>query len=180
MKKVTIIKSSFRNKSNSNLLTDKFIDGLKVNNNVIKVIELKSLNLKFCNGCLACSKLKKCVINDDMNYLYDEISNSDVLVFASPIYYYDVSGQLKTFLDRLNPLFFRDNKFKEVYLILTSAEEDNSTMDVAISSVNGWISCFENLKLVDVIKGLGVNEEKEILSHQDLLDESCNLGKSIR
>ena len=115
-----------------------------------------------------------------MNSLYDEISNSDVLVFASPIYYYDVSGQLKTFLDRLNPLFFRDNKFKEVYLILTSAEEDNPTMDVAISSVNGWISCFENLKLVDVIKGLGVNEEKEILSHQDLLDESYNLGKSIR
>ena len=53
-------------------------------------------------------------------------------------------------------------------------------MDVAISSVNGWISCFENLKLVDIIKGLGVNEEKEILSHQDLLDESYNLGKSIR
>lgn len=115
-----------------------------------------------------------------MNSLYDEISNSDVLVFASPIYYYDVSGQLKTFLDRLNPLFFRDNKFKEVYLILTSAEEDNSTMDVSISSVNGWISCFENLKLVYIIKGLGVNEEKEILSHQDLLDESYNLGKSIR
>ena len=56
-----------------------------------------------------------------------------MLVFATPIYYYSVSGQLKTFIDRLNPLYLRQNKFKQVYLLATSAEDDKSAMDGAIN-----------------------------------------------
>lgn len=89
------------------------------------------------------------------NELYNKISTADVLVFAAPpIYYYSMCGQLKTFLDRLNPLYASDNNFKEVYLLATAADSDETTMDGAIKEIQGWIECFEGVSL---IKGVNSN-----------------------
>lgn len=180
MKKVLIVKSSFREVSNSNILIDSFKLGVKENtSNEVNEINLKDINLKFCLGCLACQKNGRCVIDDDMNKLYDLVSESDVLAFASPIYYYDISGQLKTFLDRLNPLYIKENKFKEVYLFLTSAEEDNEVMENAIKTINGWIECFHNLHLVKVIKSFGVTNGGDISEKKEDLLFAYNLGSKI-
>ena len=102
MKNVVVISSSLRNGSNSEMLAKEFIRGASIKHNV-EYISLKDINLKFCLGCLLCQKTGKCVINDDIRQYLEKISNADVLVFATPIYYYCMSGQLKTFLERLNP-----------------------------------------------------------------------------
>lgn len=70
------------------------------------------------------------------------VRTSDVLVFATPIYYYEMSGQMKTFLDRLNPLYIADCQFKDVYLLASAAEEDEYAMKRAKSGLEGWIECF--------------------------------------
>ena len=90
MKNITVISSSLREGSNSEILAKAFVDGAKKNNEV-KYISLKDIKLNFCKGCLACQKINKCVIDDDVNSLLDIISNSDILVFATPVYYYGMA-----------------------------------------------------------------------------------------
>ena len=110
--------------------------------NEVTLISLTWKDIHFCTGCLACQKTGKCVIHDDMNDMQEIVRTSDVLVFATPIYYYEMSGQMKTFLDRLNPLYIADCQFKDVYLLASAAEEDEYAMKRAKSSLEGWIECF--------------------------------------
>ena len=106
------------------------------------------------------------------------ISKMPVLVFATPVYYYAVSGQLKTFLDRLNPLYVRDNKFKEVYLLTTAADNDESAMDGAVKDLQGWIDCFNGVTLKGVIRGVGVTE-KGAVNNTAFPEQAYNMGKNV-
>lgn len=110
--------------------------------NEVTLISLTGKDIHSCTGCLACQKTGKCVIHDDMNDMQEIVRTSDVLVFATPIYYYEMSGQMKTFLDRLNPLYIADCQFKDVYLLASAAEEDEYAMKRAKSGLEGWIECF--------------------------------------
>ena len=60
--------------------------------------------MKFCVGCFACHDTQKCVLNDDAVWIAEKVKNADTLVFVTPIYYYEMCGQMKTLLDRMNPL----------------------------------------------------------------------------
>lgn len=68
---------------------------------------LQGKTLGFCLGCLSCLKTKRCVIPDDAADIVQQMKRADVLVFATPIYYYEMCGQMKTLLDRANPLYCR-------------------------------------------------------------------------
>ena len=113
-----------------------------------------------------------------MNGLYDTVQNSDVLVFATPVYYYSVSGQLKTFMDRLNPLYARKNRFGKVYLLAASAEDDKSAMEGAITAVKGWTDCFEGVSVAGVVYGTGVEKAGDIKG-KDAVFEAYEMGKSV-
>lgn len=176
-KKVFIICSSPRKNGNSDSLAKEFSKGVIESGNEVKIINIRDLELNFCKGCLACHKINKCIINDDINSLLEEISNSDVLVFATPIYYYCVSGQLKTFLDRLNPLYGKDNKFKEVFLLASSEDTDIKSMDGAIKCIQGWIDCFEGVELSGIVRALGAGNIGEV--SKEALLEAYEMGKSI-
>ncbi len=140
MKKVLVVSASPRKGGNSETMAKKFAEGASASGNEVKVITVQDVDLKFCTGCLYCQSHDKCVLNDGMNALYTEFENADVLVFATPVYYYSVSGQLKTFLDRLNPLYPRKNKFKEVYLLATAADDDEAAMNGSVSDIQGWMA----------------------------------------
>lgn len=62
---------------------------------------------------MACIETKKCVIKDNTTEVMEKVRTADVLVFATPIYYYAICGQLKTFLDRMNPIYSAGHNFKE-------------------------------------------------------------------
>lgn len=76
-----------------------------------------------------------------------------MLVFATPIYYYEMSGQLKTFLDRMNPLYPKENSFREVYLLAASADDAPEAMDGAVKGIEGWVACFDGVCLKGVVQG---------------------------
>ena len=164
MKKIIVVTSSPRKDGNSEILARKFAEGAANAGNEVEYVAIRDIGLKFCTGCMYCQSHGKCVLGDGMNALYDKFKFADVLVFATPVYYYAVSGQLKTFLDRLNPLYPRENKFKEVYLLATSAEAEERAMDGAVKDIQGWIDCFDGVKLKGVIRGIGVNEKGEIIN----------------
>lgn len=178
MKNILIVNSSFLKGSNSEALALQFAKGAIERGHNVKTINLKDLDLKFCIGCLACQKKGKCVLKDGINDLLPIVQNADILVFATPVYYYCMSGQLKTFLDRLNPLFPKQNKFKEVYLIATAAEEDESAMDGTITGVQGWIDCFDNVKLAGVVYGIGADDIGTV-QRTAAFNQSYEMGKSI-
>ena len=97
---------------------------------------------------MACQKTQKCVIKDDAAAIVEKMKNADVLVFATPIYYYEMSGQLKTLLDRANPLYTSDYAFREVYLLTTAAEDEISVPEKATSGLMGWIDCLKRQNLL--------------------------------
>lgn len=90
MKKVLIISTSLRANSNSELLAKEFQKGAKDAGNEVTFVSLKNKNISFCRGCLSCQKLGKCVIKDDANEITDLMCESDVIVWATPIYYYEM------------------------------------------------------------------------------------------
>lgn len=178
MKKIVVVSSSLRKESSSEILAKNFADGALSMGNKVDLISIKDINLKYCIGCLYCQSHDKCVLNDAMNGLYVKVQQADVLVFATPVYYYSICGQLKTFLDRLNPLFPRENNFKEVYLLLTAADRDESAMDGAVAAVQGWIDCFDGVCLKGILRCTGINNQRNI-KDSTFVGRSFDLGKRV-
>ena len=102
-KKVLVISTSPRKGGNSDTLADFFIQGAQEQGHAVEKVTLFDKQIGFCKGCLTCQSTQKCIIQDDANAIIQKMKEVDVLVFATPIYYYGLSGQMKTLLDRANP-----------------------------------------------------------------------------
>ena len=179
MKNVVIISSSLRSRSNSECLAREAARGAQDAGNNVEFISLKDKTLNFCKGCLACQKTKKCVIKDDAAQISDKIGKADVLIFANPIYYYELCGQLKTLLDRCNPLYVSDYKFRDVYMITTSAEDSDEVADTAESGLQGWIDCFDKAQLVKVLSCGGLSDPADAEANEQYLKAAYDLGKKV-
>ena len=104
--------------------------------------------------------------------------DADVLVFATPIYYYEMSGQMKTLLDRANPLFGGDYKFTDIYMLTSAAENEPEVPARAISGLGGWIECFDRARLAGSVFAGGVTAPGEIKGHPSL-KIAYDMGRNI-
>ena len=177
-KNVLILSTSPRKNSNSEALAAAFARGATEEGNTVETISLRGKDLRFCLGCFACLKNGKCVIKDDMAEIVPKMEKADVLVFATPIYYYEMSGQMKTLLDRANPLFVSDYQFRDVYLLSSAAEDEDYVPRRAQSGLEGWIECFPKARLAGSVFGGGVTEAGEI-SGNSALDEAYEMGRNV-
>lgn len=143
MKNILILTSSFRPNSQSSALAAEFARGAKEAGHSVESINLAGKQLNFCTGCLSCQRTQHCVFQDEAADIVDKIEKADVLVLATPIYFYELSGQLKTLLDRTNPLYTRDYAFREVYLIAAAAEDGEDVWQKTAGGLQGWVDCFE-------------------------------------
>ena len=179
MKNILIISTSLRSKSNSEILAQQALRGALAAGNHAELITLKDKDIRFCKGCLACQKTMKCVIGDDVAEILGKVKAADTLVFVTPIYYYELSGQLKTLLDRLNTLYPQEYSFRDVYLMTTSAEEGDEVVETAVGGLKGWIACFEKARFAGVFNGGGVNDAGEVSAREELLKAACDFGGSL-
>ena len=177
-KKVVILSSSPRRGGNSETLAAAFAKGAQEAGNQVETVYLREKQYGFCKGCLACQKLGHCVIKDDAVEIAAKMHDADVLVFATPVYYYSVSGQLKTMLDRANPLFGTDYAFTKVYLLATAAEDEAETVDGTVKAVQGWVDCFDRCELAETIFAGGVNSVGDIVGHP-ALEKAYQSGKEV-
>lgn len=168
MKKVLIISSSLRTKSNSEILADEFARGAADAGHEVEKITLKDKEIHFCKGCLICQKTHRCIIDDNAPAIVEKMRHADVIAFASPIYYYEICGQLKTLLDRTNPLYSSDYRFRDIYLLTCAAEDDRHVPERAVSGFTGWTDCFEKARLAGAVFAGGVNMPDEIKGHPSL------------
>ena len=178
MKKVIVISTSLRHGSNSDMLAEKFVKGAKAAGNDVEKISLVGKNIQFCKGCLGCQKLGRCVIKDDVNDIMDKVLKADVVCWATPIYYYEMSGQMKTLIDRMNAMYEQDYLFRDVYLLTTAAEDEPETPKRAETGLTGWIDCYPKSRLAGTLFCGGVNDAREIKGNPKL-QEAFELGKSI-
>ena len=177
-KKVVVVSTSLRTNSNSELLAKSFVEGAKEAGNEVEYISLKNKDIRFCIGCLACQKIGHCVIKDDVADIMNSVLEADVVVWATPIYYYEMSGQMKTLIDRLNPMYSKDYKFRDIYLLATAAEEGDEVFEKVITGLNGWIDCFEKTTIKGIILAGGVSDSGAI-SGNDKLKEAYDLGSHV-
>ena len=143
-------------------------------------ISLKGKEIKFCRGCLACQKLQKCVLQDDAVSIAEQVKNADTLVFVTPIYYYEMSGQMKTLLDRLNPLYASDYKFRRVYLLSCAADEAEETPERAVNGLQGWIDCFPKAELGGTLFCGGIDAPEAAARSAEALEKACAFGRTLR
>lgn len=178
MKKVIVISTSLRAGSNSDMLADQFIEGAKASGHEVEKISLVGKNIQFCKGCLACQQLGKCVIDDDVNAIMAQVLEADVVVWATPIYYYEMSGQMKTLIDRMNAMYAQDYKFRDIYLLTTAAESDPSTPKRVEAVLTGWVDCYPKSQIKSTLFCGGVNAARDIQGNPKL-QEAYELGKTI-
>lgn len=176
-KKVVVLSTSLRSSSNSELLAKSFVEGARDTGNEVEYISLKNKDIRFCIGCLACQKTGHCVIKDDVADIMNSVLKADVVVWATPIYY-EMSGQMKTLIDRLNPMYSKDYKFRDVYLLATAAEEGDEVFEKAITGLSGWIDCFEKTSIKGTVLCGGVSSGGDIFSNTKL-KEAYNLGSHV-
>ena len=178
MKNVLVISTSLRQNSNSETLADEFLKGAADAGHHVEKVTLRDKTLQFCRGCMACQKLGHCVIQDDAGDISRKMHDADVIAFATPIYYYEMSGQMKTLLDRANSLYGSDYKFTDIYMLTTAAEDEAFVPQRAVSGLQGWIDCFERASLKGSVFAGGVNAPGEI-EGRPALARAFALGQQV-
>ncbi len=177
-KNILVISSTLRENGNSEVLAEQFAKGAKDAGHNVEIISLRDKEIRFCKGCLACQKTQNCVIRDDSNAIVEKMKNADVIAFASPIYYYEMSGQLKTLLDRANPLFSSDYKFRDIYFIATAADTDPRSADIAANGIQGWVACFAKAELKGVVLGAGAEAVGDI-QNNPAMQKAYDMGRAV-
>lgn len=179
MSRILIITTSLRAKSNSDLLAERLAEGARDAGNSVECVSLKDKKINYCVGCLACQKTQKCVIGDDAPAIAEKVKDADILVFATPIYYYEMSGQMKTLLDRLNPLYTTDYRFRKIYMLTTAAESEDFVPERAVNGLKGWVECFEKAELSDSIFFGGVTAPGEAFKNEEALKRAYEFGRAM-
>ena len=178
-KKVLIISTSLRGKSNSEILAKECEKGARDAGHDVEFLSLRGKDIRFCIGCLSCQKTGSCVLKDDVPEIMAKVKAAEVVIFATPIYYYEMSGQMKTLLDRLNPLYDSDYCFRDIYMIATAAEDENTTVEKAYNGLQGWVDCFERATLKDYVFGGGINDAGKAVQHAEAMRQAYDLGRNV-
>lgn len=177
-KNVLILSASPRKGGNSDILCDEFKKGAEKSGNSVEKIFLRDKKISPCVACYYCKDHEgKCAINDDMAYIIDRIMKSDVIVMASPVYFYSVNAQIKALIDRCVAKWL-DIKNKEFYYIMTAAEDSQRSMDCALECFRGFAKCLEGSVEKGVIFGTGVYTMGEIKSTA-FMKEAYEMGLNV-
>lgn len=153
-KQVLVLSSSPRKGGNSDLLCDQFVQGAQeAGHDVVKVC-LRDLKIGYCTGCGACFQAKSCPQKDDAADVVDRMVAADVIVMATPVYFYSMSAQMKTLIDRTCPRY-TEIANKEFYFIVTAANDRKQAMERTIEGFRGFTSCLNGAVEKGTIYGTG-------------------------
>ena len=180
MKKVLIISASPRKGGNSDILCDQFAKGAVEAGHKVEKIRLAEKNVGFCSGCYACQKLKKCVQKDDANEIIEKMLSADVIVLATPVYFYSMDAQLKALIDRSVSRWEDFGRFKgtEFWLVITAADESHDMMSATLEGLRGFMrDCMDGSIERGVIYGTGAYE-KGAVNSLPVFHEAYEAGKS--
>ena len=175
-KKVLILSSSPRKGGNSDILCEQFRLGSLEAGNSIEKIFLKDKKINYCTGCGTCFKNKKCSQKDDMTEVLAKMEAADVIVMATPVYFYTMCGQMKTMIDRCCARY-TEIRNKDFYFIVTAAVNSKPKMERTMEEFRGFLSCLSNPKEKGVIYGIGAWDIGDI-KKSNAMNEAFEMGKA--
>ena len=136
-----ILSGSPRKGGNSDILCDEFAQGAQEAGNEVEKIRVASNNIHPCSACYYCRDHGgACVYKDDMAAILQKMIDADVLVLASPVYFYSIDAQLKAMIDRTVARWL-EVKNKEFYYIVTMADEPRQSADTTLACFRGYAEC---------------------------------------
>jgi multimeric flavodoxin WrbA len=172
--KITGFTASPRKEGNTAWTINKILEGAKENGAETQSWHSSDLDINPCKGCLGCIKSGRCVINDDMQKIYNALEQTDVLILGSPVYMGQMSAQAKIFTDRLfaqitprfSPHFKEKNAGKKLVLVFTQGNPDSGKFQVYFDYTKQMFQMLEfDVRGVHVIAGLrneSAHERKEL------------------
>lgn len=178
MKKVLIISASPRENGNSDMLAKEFLRGAEKAGNEVQFVALREKKIGYCRACNYCHQHENvCVVKDDMAEILEQMKQADVYVLATPVYYYNVCAQMKTFIDRTFACFF-ELKGKELYYLASCTDEERESIDGAVRAFEGFEACLPEAVRKGVVYGVGNPNHGDIAGKPELA-EAYEMGKSV-
>lgn len=177
-KNVLVLSASFRKGGNSDVLCDEFIKGAKEAGHNVEKIHVNDYQINFCHGCGICNTTHKCVQKDDMVKILDKMVNADVIVMGTPVYFYNMNGQMKTLIDRTVPRY-EEISNKDFYFILAAADSSRANMERVLESFRGFTEdCLNNAHEKGIVYGTGAWQIGDIKG-SPALKEAYEMGKNV-
>ena len=137
--KIIVLNGSPRRHGNTEIMAEAFADGASKNNHDVKILNVAAMNIRGCQACRYCySHSGNCIIDDDMKKIFEELKDADMVVFASPIYWFDITSQLKTVIDRLYAGGSTGFNFNKTALLLDAGADH--VFDAAIAQYKAMTS----------------------------------------
>ena len=175
--KVLIVSSSPRKEGNSDVLCDCFARGASEAGHVVEKIMLRDKKIAPCNACYACMETHTCAIKDDMADIFPKLLEADVILLASPVYFYSVSAQMKALIDRC----LVDHKSlagKQFYFIITAADPQRDAAEGTLAALRGFIRCLPDAQEKGIIYGMGAWDKGDVYRHPSY-EQSYEMGKRV-
>ncbi|MBR1732062.1 MAG: flavodoxin family protein [Ruminococcus sp.] len=178
MSKIIVLNGSPRKGGNTDILTSQFVKGA-MENNQVEIVSVTEYKVNPCIGCNTCFNREgnRCFQNDDMAEIYNKLMSADIVVAASPVYFYGLSAQLKMIIDRLHTPMRNNFRIRKLALLLAGAAELPELFDSIITQYNLILNYF-NLEDLGKVLVRGVKDKGDIVGNP-ALEQAYLLGKSI-
>jgi multimeric flavodoxin WrbA len=181
--KVIGISGSPRKDGNTDRLVVHVLAGARTAGAATELFRIADLNIKGCVSCYYCKSHTTCSIKDDMQGLYKELHAADAVVVGSPVYMGQMSGQTKTFVDRLLPLLNADfttrlKKRPAVVLAFTQGQTDTDMFRPYMESTHQMLG-FLGFSPGGIIVAGGTREKADVDKQADLVARAEALGASL-
>lgn len=177
-KHVLVLSASPRKGGNSDTLCDEFIRGAKESGNQTEKIFLRNHKINYCTGCGVCNNTHVCVQKDDMEAILDKMVQADVIVMATPVYFYTMDAQMKTLIDRTVPRY-TEIKNKDFYFIVAAADSDKKMLERTIDGFRGFTDdCLPNAHEKGIIYGSGAWQIGDI-NHTAAMNQAYEMGRNV-
>lgn len=175
--KVLAISASPRHGGNSDVLCDQFLQGAADAGHSAKKISLSSMSISPCTACYGCRNTHECVKRDDMKMVLQELINADIIVLATPVYFYSMDAQMKTMIDRCLPRY-QEIRNKDFYYIITAADPEHSAADETIAGLRGYLRCLPGATEKGIVFGTGTWDKGDVYKHP-AYSKAYDLGKDL-
>lgn len=176
-KKILVLSASFRKGGNSDSLCDQFIKGAKDAGHEVEKVFINDRKINYCRGCGICNKTHQCILKDDMAEILDKMVKADIIVMATPVYFYSMNGQMKTLIDRSVPRYTEISN-KDFYFIVAAADESHSNMEKTLEGFRGFTEdCLEGAVEKGIIYGTGAWNIGDI-ANSPVMQEAYEMGKN--